>query len=216
MATCIATPCTQSCPELRCHEKYASECVRGPWEVQLGPTPSLLPKSVTGEVWSVPFALVRLVTLVGTPQAGRRTGRADSLTVPIRGQMIVLVCRWSGVAVLGQTLETLLLSLGCGRLQTGTSWPADREFIGLCPVFFHDTATKTRWSRSLGAEANALRAPLVLGEDPFGGSCFPPGAADKRTLYRNATNWQMGEVVHAGIVAFIQPFSPNQVDSCHA
>ena len=74
------------------------------------------------------------------------------------------------MAVLVQTLETLLLRWAARRIQTGTPWPADRDLIGLCPSFFLDTATFTRWSRSLGAEASALRAPLALGEDPLGGS----------------------------------------------
>lgn len=139
-------------------------------------------------------------------QANRAQARA---TIRSRGQIIELVCRWSGVAVLVQTLETLLLRWACASLpKTGTSWPADRDLIGLCPFFFLDTATTTRWSRSLGAEASALRAPLVLGKRSFWRIVIFPGAVERDTRPQGA---QDGKTVKSSIPEQsipIQPFPP--------
>lgn len=97
-------------------------------------------------------------------------------------------------------------SLSCASLpKTGTSWPADRDLIGLCPFFFLDTATTTRWPRGLGAEASALRAPLVLGKRSFWRIVIFPGAVQRDTRPQGA---QDGKTVRSSIPEQFMPIQP--------
>lgn len=163
--TCIATSVRVLSRALAPREIRQRACERLEGDIQMEPTSEGTTAPATQSHYRRRGLLV-----YASRYPGSQGDKADKATIPSRGQKTELVCRWSGVAVLVQTLETLLLRWAARRFQTGTTWPADRDLIGLCPSFFLDTATFTRWSRSLGAEASALRAPLALGEDPLRGS----------------------------------------------
>lgn len=154
------------------------------------------------------------VALVGA-QAARETGRqAGRATIPSRGQKIELVCRWSGVAVLVQALETLLLRWAARRFQTGTSWPAGRDLIGRAHPF-SSTQPPSLAGLAFSAQKRVQCGPVlnlakILWEDRD----FPPRSRERLDCKGHKTA-KMGKSSTPEASRFNQPFTPDQVDSYH-